>query len=71
MKKLLMIALCLFMFAGASVPAFACKYHRQHRAVASRRYASGNTQAAYRRNAYPTRSYYSYGDRRSFWQKHR
>jgi hypothetical protein len=63
--------MCLSLLAGAATPALACK-HRRSNAYASRRYSPRYTQSAYRSgNAYPRRAYYGYGDRRSFWQKHR
>jgi outer membrane lipoprotein SlyB len=58
MKRLLVILMCLMLLAATAMPTFARTRHRHHRAYAS--------QSAGQR-----RVYYSYGDRRTFWQKHR
>ncbi len=72
MKKFLAVVVCLLMLSATAMPALACRHHRHTRSVAARRYRSSRyRQAAYHRSAYPNRAYYSYGDRRSFWQKHR
>jgi hypothetical protein len=70
MKRLLGLILCLTIFSGATLPAFACRHHR--------RSGYGYTsRVRYRRVAYargystPRRAYYAYPARRSFWQRHR
>lgn len=72
MKKLLVVLLCLLMFAGTAMPAFACMRHHRHHSYYARHYRGSR----YARTAYyggPRRAYYDYGyrDRRSFWQRHR
>jgi len=70
MKRLLVLILCLTIFSGATLPAFACRHHR-------RSGYSYTSRARHRRVAYargystPRRAYYAYPARRSFWQRHR
>jgi hypothetical protein len=65
-KRLLIILLCLFLFAGSAFPVMACRHHRRY-------YSSYSHRSRYARTAYgyyPRRVYYV-GHRRSFWQRHR
>lgn len=55
MRKLLVVLMCLVIFAAAAMPGFAA--HRRHR-----RYVRGTRRAYYS---------YGYRDNRTFWQKHR
>jgi hypothetical protein len=67
-KRILALLVCLVVFTASAAPALACRRH--HRSYAS----YGNRPLRYRRVAYrtyPTRSYYAYHSRRSFWQRHR
>jgi outer membrane lipoprotein SlyB len=56
MKKLLIALMCLLLVAATAMPSFALTRHRHHH---------------HRAYATQQRVYYSYGDRRTFWQKHR
>lgn len=60
MRKLLVVLMCLMLLAATAVPSLAAVRHRHHRHhVYSSQYAGQR------------RVYYSYSDRRTFWQKHR
>lgn len=63
MKRLLTALMCLALLLVTTMPAFAYSRHRHHRRYARTAYSSSyNGQR---------RVYYTYGDRRTFWQKHR
>jgi len=63
-KRLLIVLLCLFLFAESAFPVMACRHHRRY-------YSSYSHRPRYARTAYayPRRVYYVH--RRSFWQRHR
>ena len=61
MRKLLIVLMSLVLLAATAMPGLARTKHRRHHHHTT--YAS---QSARQRNVY-----YSYGDRRTFWQKHR
>lgn len=60
MKKILVVLMSLLLLAATALPSLAQTRHRHHRRTV---YSS---QYGTRRNVY-----YSYGNRRTFWQKHR
>jgi outer membrane lipoprotein SlyB len=60
MRKLLVVLMSLVLLAATAMPSLAQTRHRRYRHTA---YSS---QSAARRNVY-----YSYGTKRTFWQKHR
>jgi outer membrane lipoprotein SlyB len=60
MKKLLIALMCLVLLATTAMPTLAQSRRRHHR---SRVYSSQATRQQ--------RVYYSYGNKRTFWQKHR
>ena len=64
MKRLLILGLCLFLFAGSTFPVMACRRHTRY-------YSSYNYRARRARTVYvyPQRTYLAH--RRSFWQRHR
>jgi len=68
-KQLLALLVCLILFTGSALPVMACRHHRRYHASSGYRYQP--RRANYRSYAYPSRTYYGYGHRRSFWQRHR
>jgi len=70
MKRVLALLVCLVIFTGSAVPTLACRRHRRSYAGYGYRYQPRYRPLAYYRS-YPTRSYYAYTPRRSFWQRHR
>jgi len=72
MKRLLAVLVCLMLLAGSAAPALACRRHQRSYAGYRTRYQPRYSRTAYYRGyTSPSRSYYSYRDRRSFWQRHR
>jgi hypothetical protein len=72
MKRLLAVFVCLILLAGSATPALACRRHHRSYASYRTRYQPRYSRTAYYRGyTSPSRSYYSYRDRRSFWQRHR
>jgi len=70
MKRVVVVVLCLVLFAGSAMPALACRHHRRSAALYGYRYRPRYTRTSYRR-VYPRHTYYAYRNRRSFWQRHR
>src|SRR5260370_30101248 len=64
------LSVCLVLFAGSVAPVLACRRHHRSYARYSYGYQPRYRRAAYYR-AYPSRTYYAYSPRRSFWQRHR
>jgi len=72
MKRLLVVLVCLMLLAGSAAPALACRRHQRSYAGYRTRYQPRYSRATYYRGyATPSRTYYAYRDRRSFWQRHR
>jgi len=63
-KRLLIVLLCLFLFAGSAFPVMACRHHRRY--YSSYRYRPRYVRTRY---VYPRRVYFVH--KRSFWQRHR
>lgn len=71
MKRLMAVLMCLVLFAGAAMPAFACRNHRHYTAY-GRSYNHRYARTSYTRGYAPRSAYYSYRPyHRTFWQKHR
>ncbi|MCU1268549.1 MAG: hypothetical protein JWM21_4867 [Acidobacteria bacterium] len=69
-KRLLVLLICVVLFAGSALPAMACKRHRRSYVGYGHRQNRRYTRTVYR--SYATRRpYYAYNNRRSFWQRHR
>jgi outer membrane lipoprotein SlyB len=64
MKKFLACLMCLFILSASAVPAFAGNGCRKRGSYQSSRYYRDRDRGS-------RRAYYSYRDRRSFWDKHR
>src|SRR4051812_6129586 len=60
MRKLLVVLMSLVLLAATAMPGLAHTRHRRHR------HTTHYSQSAARRNVY-----YSYNNKRTFWQKHR
>lgn len=64
MKRLLIVLLCLFLFAGSAFPVMACRHHRRY--YSGYRYRPRYARTVY---VYPRHAYFYH--KRSFWQRHR